>query len=245
MVMEVLPSGDGDRALPGSDEAARRDALLHRAGSLACTEVRCGAETGIACGYVDRRSNRCKTAWCPSHRLVIGDDVYCRRHAGIVSALGAADPIPTTSFPDLDNRAPSLVAWVTRAIDGEIWKVLLDELGNESGGQLVADPVTLVFHGVERKRSWERAWKLVTHTGVARRVSVLVEETDDTAVVLKVGSRIVAREVPPWIAHWRRGENVPADEDARAREAFNHRLIAAIRVGVCDERVREREGWRS
>lgn len=243
MVMEVLPGGEGDLELPGSEEAARRDELLYRAGSLACTEVGCNAATGIGCAYVDRRSNQCSTAWCPQHRLIIGDDVYCRRHAGVVSALGARDPIPTTSFPDLDNRAPSLAAWVTRSIDAAVWELLLDELGNETGGQLVADPVTLVFHGVERKRGWERAWKLVTHTGVARRVGVLVEETDDAAVVVKVGAQIVAHEVPPWIAHRRTGERVSGDDDVREREAFNDRIIAAIRNGLRDEREREREGW--
>jgi len=79
------------------------------------------------------------------HRLVhrapvtIEGRVYCRRHAGVVSALPSLDSSLAVSLPDLDNRAPSLVGWVSRQIDGDIWRLLLKELTSGSGGQLVAD----------------------------------------------------------------------------------------------------------
>ena len=110
------------------------------------------------CEYVDRRGRECRTAWCIEHRVTIEDRVYCRRHAGVVSALPSLDSSPTVSLPDLDNRAPSLVGWVSRQIDGDVWRLLLKELSAGSGGQLVADPVTLVFVGIGRQRAWERAW---------------------------------------------------------------------------------------
>lgn len=243
MVMETMPDRDGRLQVPGTEEAARYAEVLHREGSLPCTEAGCAATTGVACAYVDRRMHHCSTAWCPAHRFVLGEEVFCRRHAGVISALAGADPIPTTSFPDLNNRAPSLAAWMARAIDADVWALLLEELGTETGGQLVADPVTLVFNGVQRGRSWERAWKLVTHTGVARRVGVLVEESDDTTVVVKVGARVVDRAVPPWIEHRTKHEEVAAETDAEERAAFNRRLVAAIAEGLRTEAVREREAW--
>ncbi|MGH7687067.1 MAG: hypothetical protein ACREN2_09665 [Candidatus Dormibacteria bacterium] len=243
MVMEAMPNRENELALPGSEEAVRHDAALHRAGTLACTEAGCTATTGIACAYIDRRRHHCETAWCPAHRLVIGEAVYCRRHAGVVSAISNDEPVPTTALPDLDNRAPSLVAWMTRALDGDVWAALLGELGSETGGQLVADPVTLVFYGIERRRAWERCWKLVTHTGVARRVSILVEENDDATVMVKVGSKVVDSAVPPWIEHRRNHESVNDDNDALERSAFNERLMARIRAELRAEQDRERNGW--
>ncbi|MBV8527804.1 MAG: hypothetical protein JOZ75_05775 [Candidatus Dormibacteraeota bacterium] len=234
-----MPDREHELVLPGTDEAARLHAALREEGTRPCTEGGCAATTGIVCAYVDRRRHRCPTAWCPAHRLVLGERVYCRRHAGVVSAIGVSDPIPTTTFPDLENRAPSLAAWVARAIDGDVWGILLEELGNEAGGQLLADPVSLSFQGFERRRAWERAWKLVTRTGVARRVSVMVEEADDATVLLKVGSDVVDRAVPPWIEHRRNHQRVSDEDDARERQAFNARLVAAIREAMLKERNRE------
>lgn len=241
MVMEAMPDREHELVLPGTQEAARLHAALREEGTRPCTEAGCTATTGVACAYQDRRRHRCQTAWCPAHRLVLGERVYCRRHAGVISAIGVADPIPTTTFPDLDNRAPSLAAWVARAIDGDVWGILLEELGNEAGGQLLADPVSLSFQGVERRRGWERAWKLVTHTGVARRVSVVVEENDDSTVLLKVGRDVVDKAVPPWIEHRRNHQRVSDEDDARERQAFNERLVAAIREAMAKERNRDED----
>ncbi len=246
MVMEAMPDRDHELVLPNTEEAARLHAALREEGTRPCTEGGCEATTGMACAYIDRRRRRCQTAWCPEHRLVLGERVYCRRHAGVISAISVADPIATNTFPDLDNRAPSLAAWVARAIDGDVWAILLEELGNEAGGQLLADPVSLCFQGPERRRAWERAWKLVTHTGVARRVSVVVEETDDSAVLVKVGRDVVDRGVPPWIEHRRNHRRVSDEDDARERQAFNARLVAAIREAMLKERNRnedEEQPW--
>lgn len=240
MVMEPLPIEERTRsASAGGAEAI----ALRLEGALACTHSGCDATTGIACAYVDRRSHPCRTAWCPSHRLVLGTDVYCRRHAGVVSALWSTDAPLNTSFPDLDNRAPSLVAWIVRGIDADVWRLLLDELAEDHAGQLIAEPVTLVFTAVERRRAWERSWKVVNHTGIVRRVSVLVDELDDTEVVVRVGSHVVATAVPPWIQHRRNHEHVDEETDELERAAFNARLTMAIADGLSVERARDEEPW--
>src|SRR5438105_7619744 len=99
-------------------------------GELPCTERGCTAVTGLECEYVDRRSRRCRTAWCPVHRLVVRDRVYCRRHAGVVEAVPTGVLDAQTPLPDLDNRAPSLVNWVTNEVDGEVRRLLIQELGD-------------------------------------------------------------------------------------------------------------------
>ncbi|MFN2582767.1 MAG: hypothetical protein ABR498_08520 [Candidatus Dormibacteria bacterium] len=219
-----------------SEYEARVNEVAQREGTEACTEMGCTATTGVACEYVDRRARTCPTAWCPHHRVLVEDHVYCRRHAGVVSALPDADSSLVVAFPDLENRAPSLVGWMARQIDGDVWRLLLSEIDARSGGQLVSDPVMLVLAGLERERAWERAWKLVTHTGVSRRVSILVTEANDAEVIVKVAGKVVAMLTPPWITHRRQHEQVGEEEDARERAEFNQRLVGAIEEAIANER---------
>ena len=230
MVSAVTP------AFPGpQDSPPRYQELAQREGTLPCTVDGCSAMTAIACEYADRRARQCRTAWCPQHRVIVEGHLYCRRHAGVVSALPVADSTLVTPLPDLDNRAPSLVAWVARQLDGDVWRLLLHELDTE-GGELIADPVVLVFTGVDRLRAWERAWKLVTHTGVSRRVSLMVEEAHDDELAVKVGANVVGRLSPPWITERRGSEPVDPDTDRREREAFNQRVLDAVERGLLRER---------
>ncbi len=210
------------------------EALARLQGSLACNEQACAETNGVACQYVDRRNRGCKSAWCPAHRIVMDGQVFCRRHAGVVSALpgGTAAGSP---LPDLENRAPSLVSWVARELDADIRSVLLKEVDPASGAQLIADPVSLIFIGTERRRAWERSWKLATHTGLAIRVGLQVDEEADAEVAVKVGAVVVDRVVPPWIVQ-RLHRDVPtADVDADRRREFNRRLLDAISKGVARE----------
>jgi hypothetical protein len=219
------PDGDAERM---SDAASRQE------GQLPCSEDGCAEATAVGCGYVDRRSRRCSTAWCPRHRIVIDGRVYCRRHAGTVSALpdGAQSASP---LPDLNNRAPSLVSWVAREVDADIRTMLLTHAPEDSGAQLVADPVFLIFLGPERQRAWERAWKLATHTGLSLRVALQVDEDADAEVAVKVGARVLGRFVPPWIAQRIRGEKLSEEVDAQRRAEFNKTILDTIARGLDHE----------
>jgi hypothetical protein len=201
------------------------------AGDQLCTQPGCEAGTGLACEYVDRRGRGCRTAWCPAHRLVIDGRVYCRRHAGVVSALPVGYVGHTAPMPDLETRAPSLVSWVAREVDADIRQLLLAEVG-EGGVQLVTDPVYLVFVGSDRRRAWERAWKLVDHSGRSFRVSLLVEEGADAEIAVRVGTAIVERLAPPWIVQRLHGALPPPEVDAQRRKDFNRRLLAIIGKGI-------------
>lgn len=209
-------------------------------GDKACTERGCTSELGVACDYVDRRGRRCRSAWCPDHRLVVDGGVYCRRHAGVVSALPggvhAASP-----YPDLDNRAPSLVSWVARDVDADIRRLLLDELDQHTGGQLIADPVYLVFLGTERRRAWERTWKLATHRGMSLRVALQVEEDADAEVAVKVGTEVLARIVPPWILRRLHGGGEDPAAEARRRETFRASILRIVAAGIQNERRLSRD----
>jgi hypothetical protein len=193
-------------------------------GSLACSERDCTATTGERCGYVDRRSRACDTAWCPDHQSIVGGVVYCRRHAGVVRVLAGGEG----SMPDLENRAPSLVNWVSRDLEAVIQEIVNGYRAELGTDRLIADPVHLNFVGPERLRIWERSWKLVDHTGWGLRVGLEVDEDRDTEVAVRVGRNIVARMTPPWIAARRRGEQVAPEVDAAQRREFYGSLTETL-----------------
>jgi len=224
--------GDQEAPPPGVVEAHRlSEALARLEGSLSCSERSCEERSGVGCQYVDRRNRACKSAWCPQHRIVMDGQVLCRRHAGIVSALPKDNPT-SAPLPDLENRAPSLVSWIARELDADIRALLLDRVTSSTGAQLIADPVYLIFVGADRIRTWERAWKLATHTGTSLRVALLVDEEADTQIGVKIGASVIARETPPWILQRPEGSLLPPDQDSRLRQEFNAHLVSTISQGL-------------
>lgn len=205
------------------------EALARLHGSRPCTEKRCRERTGMGCEYVDRRNRNCMTAWCPEHRIVMDGKVYCRRHAGVVGALTLTWGGPMPPLPDLENRAPSLANWVARDVDAGVRRLLLGWLDGH-GGQLISEPVHLVFGGEEGQRRWERGWKVVAHQRSALDVRLGVAEAADTEVVVLVDGEILGQLVPPWIAH--RAE--PAAGAQSEREAFTTEVVSLIatRLGL-------------
>ncbi len=222
-----------ERPVPPAEEPV--SPAMVAIGELPCTERGCTATTGLECEYVDRRSRRCRTAWCPVHRVVVHDSVYCRRHAGVVRAVPTGLLDAQAPLPDLDNRAPSLVNWVSNEIDAEVRRLLVRELGT-AGGELIADPVSLVFVGIDRSRAWERTWKLVGHQGTIRKVSLTVEEDADNEVAVKIGPNVVDRVVPPWIGRRNEAAVGSPGDDRRDRDRFNEHLLDAIDRGLARER---------
>lgn len=198
-------------------------------GDLRCTEAGCYNVTGRACVYVDRRGRSCPSAWCPQHRGVVNGLVYCRRHAGVIRALpdGAAG-----ALPDLDNRSPSLVAWVAHDVDAEVTALVT---ACAKPGQTVKNEPprqTYVWHGQERVRSWESAWKLFDHVGIHLWVSLDVEEDHEDEICIRVGGAVVARLTPPWIAARTEGRTLSPSEDAVARREFTEAVVRTLREAI-------------
>jgi hypothetical protein len=216
----------GDRASEQSEQT--QPSAQPVIGTLPCSERGCTANTGEKCGYVDRRSRACGTAWCPDHQSIVGGTVYCRRHAGVVGALQSGE----ASMPDLENRAPSLVNWVSRDVEQVIQDIVAGYRTQLGTDRLMTEPVHLNFLGPERARVWERSWKLVDHTGWSLRVALEVDEDRDTEVAVRVGRNIVARVVPPWIAARQRGEQLSPEADRAQREDFYRSLTTTVTAAI-------------
>ncbi|MFN2451596.1 MAG: hypothetical protein ABR541_04515 [Candidatus Dormibacteria bacterium] len=234
---------DRDGPLEPVQPASLSAMVAEQLGTARCSAGGCEQATAVPCEYIDRRSLRCDTAWCPAHRIVVDSRVFCRRHAGTVSALPGG-PLAGSPLPDLDNRAPSLVSWVAREVDAEIRQLLLSLADGEVSAQLIVDPVFLIFVGRDRKRAWERSWKLVDHRGTTLRVALQVEEDDNAAISIRVGSNLIDRLTPPWIAQRQARLPVSAEIDAERRQQFNDQIVAVITPALQHEAALDRAASR-
>jgi hypothetical protein len=197
-------------------------------GSERCMQAGCSRRVSIRCVYADRRQRVCGTTWCIGHGAMFDDSAYCRRHAGTVAAL--SNGFHQLGLPDLENRAPSLVGWVSEELDAPI-REALQASARSGDATLVTDPVRLTpSAGGPPQRCWSRAWKLVDHLGVVRQVSIEVEEGSQDVVALRVDNDLIGRAMPPWIERRRTVAAVSPDDDAASRHAFNLALARSVQA---------------
>lgn len=205
-------------------------------GTLPCCARGCANTTAITCAYTDRHGRSCSTAFCPDHWSAVGGVVYCRRHAGTIAALG--ENAATMALPELNNRAASLVSWIADGIDEDVTRLLGDAARRLETVKREAE-VAMVLD-VNRRRRWERSWKLIESTGISLKVSLQVSaDSDDALIEARVGSYVVARGVPPWIARRRAGVEVSDQVDTEQRELFRSFLVDHIAEEITQQRAEE------
>jgi hypothetical protein len=200
-----------------------------RRGSLACSEPDCASQGAVACSYVDRRQRQCTSAWCHQHQQIAFNAIYCRRHAGIIAALGP-DHV-SVPLPDLENRAPSLANWVGRDLDGPIRDLLEREY---PGTRLHVTAV--VSGGSWRDRVWSRSWKLISDTGVDLWINISVAEAEDSSIRLVFEQRTIAELTPPWIEARRHGVTVDRQTDTEARRRFYALILEDIETAIAEHK---------
>jgi hypothetical protein len=161
---------------------------------------------------------------------------FCRRHASTLIALDGAEAV--AGMPDLDNRAPSLVGWIGRELDGSI-RDLLHRVAPNDGAAVITDPVRLLLTPGGPRR-WAKAWKVLDDTSVVNRVSVEVDEHDDSEVSARVDAELIGRGVPPWIERRRAGVAVDAATDANERRQFTAAMARSIELVVTRQEVATR-----
>ena len=166
--------------------------------SIVCEEANCKNFNTFSCSYVDRKNNKCVSNWCPEHSVEIKGKKYCRRHSGIMQPL-SEELLELTPTPDLDSRAASLVEWTANFFSDDIETFLTNFKGDNPELHLAQTALSLTQYGSPRKRGWLRTWQLASELGPYFKVSMLVEEDDDTILLVKVNGEEVAKVVPPWI----------------------------------------------
>ncbi|HYA00600.1 MAG TPA: hypothetical protein VEK76_09645 [Candidatus Binatia bacterium] len=198
-----------------------------------CSAPGCDTADRVSCDYRDRRGSPCTTAWCREHVVVVGELHLCRRHAALVQALAPAEFRGELPAPDLDNRSPALAAYLGRALEPHVRR-LLDEVVRPANGESVGeDPLILVANHTGGRR-WGRGWKLYDNTGPLIRVGVEVDEASDPEFSVRLNGRVVLRCVPPWISARQPADDSAGEEKTRDR-FFTILADEHIRPAVLDE----------
>lgn len=200
-----------------------------------CSSMGCIVPATVPCFYVDRRQRHCTTRWCAEHHRIVFNRSYCRRHAGIIEAVGEAHA--DVPLPDLDNRAPSLANWIGRDLDAAIRTLLATGFPSQ--------PINvsgMVSGGLPRERSWGWSWKVISPLGIDCSVSVTVLEADDSVVHVAYDGKEVLAVTPPWIEARRQGQALDTVADDEARRCFYDRILEALEDAVMAAKQR-RNPW--
>jgi hypothetical protein len=200
---------------------------------IPCSVPGCPNSDALTCEYRDRRGRMCQVSFCPEHGDVIEGVPYCRRHASTVRAIGplATDP---NGRPDLNDRTPSLVNWISKELDTHIRAQL--EAAAIEGESVVADESVHLSRDYNRNLRWERSWRLIENTGLVLKIVISVSEENDALVRINVGSELVADGIPPWIARRRMGEDVDVAIDVAQRQLFYQYMQESIARAVTEFR---------
>lgn len=169
-------------------ELGGREPAMTRRGTLWCDAVGCPSNEGIACAHVDRRSRPCPTAWCPTHRLVVDDVVYCGLHGATMGGIRADFG---DTHPQKDNPLPAAVTAASRIIEDDV-VAALQAICDTRNEMLISDPVRRVFVGIHRERTWESSWKVCSSTGISVKVSAAIFDSRPDELVIRVNTTVVA-----------------------------------------------------
>lgn len=195
-----------------------------RPSTAPCSKKGCTGASRVACDYRDRRGKACPTVWCPDHIVAIGSWHFCRRHARLSQALRPVGFRGELPAPDLDNRSPSLAAYLGEALDPLVRRLLDEIIRPENGESIGEDPLALVVPRTGSRR-WARGWKLYDNTGPLLRIGVEVEEDKDPECAVRLNGRVILRCVPPWIEARRSGVKAGATADGLPRADFYNTLV--------------------
>ncbi|MFN2582019.1 MAG: hypothetical protein ABR498_04670 [Candidatus Dormibacteria bacterium] len=204
--------------------------------TLGCTVRGCPNGNATLCPYRDRRGHECGSAFCPDHSVVVNGVRFCRRHAGTMRALGSRGR-HRAALPDVGNRGPSLVNFIADEVND--FMVHLLETAARPDEHVVADAEVEMAFDADRNPRWERSWRLLESTGVLMKITVSVDDRQDSTVTVRVGSEMVADGVPPWVQRHARGELTTAAADKAERELFYRFIRENVTAAVSQLRVRE------
>jgi len=194
-----------------------------------CFDRGCEQEATFPCQYIDRVPRSCASWCCEHHGRAVGDEKFCVRHAGVMDAL-LVDPLNLLRKPGVDNRAPSLVAWVAKSVESPLHEIL-QSLAKD-GETVVTEPLRPIIADDGKTQAWRRSWRLSDGHDARLVVGLEVDEAYDSAVLVTVYTDVVLRDVPPWITARLRGEAIAPDEDRARRLAFFQELLDAVGAGA-------------
>jgi hypothetical protein len=155
-----------------------------------------------------------------------------------MQAIDTSSGRPVT-VPDVSDRAASLVGWIARDLDASIRASLAHAA--RSGESVIADDYVQLVRDQTRDARWERGWRIVDHTGLVLKITLFVNDSDDSVVYVRLGEVIIASGTPPWIANRSEGLSPEASIDLAQRQTFYQSIEAAIATALRDASFYQRD----
>ncbi|HEY8673636.1 MAG TPA: hypothetical protein VIM76_07740 [Candidatus Dormibacteraeota bacterium] len=217
------------RGKPSAEAPAKAPALAVGPSGISCSARGCLDENAQPCGYRDRHGKSCGVARCAAHGVVLHGVAYCRRHASTLQAIDTPSG-HANDVADVDDRAPSLVNWIANDLDTDVRRLLAEAA--QPGETVLTDGFVQLTRDKVRKSRWERSWRIVDHTGLVVKVVIYTDEDDAALVHVRVGDRLVAEGVPPWIASRQDGEESTPTLEISRRQQFYKSLEESIGTAV-------------
>ena len=122
--------------------------------------------------------------------------------------------------------------WIARDLDASIRSSL--NRAARAGETVLSDDYVQLVRDQFREVRWERGWRLVDHTGVVLKVTLFVNETDDSVVYLRLGEVIIASGTPPWIANRSQDTVSEPTVDIAQRQSYRESIETAIATALSD-----------
>ena len=164
-------------------------------GAEPCFVSNCRSLAGLQCSYIDDGASECKTAWCPEHRVMVGEHSYCRRHGALVPTLQAGEQLPF-----VNDRSANMVNRVADLLHQRIGFILASEGGNYPDLDVATTPTRICAYSGTRP-VWGRSWALMNGRGrVILEVEVRACAALGDRLEVLVGGDVVYEEAPPWPA---------------------------------------------
>ena len=153
---------------------------------------------------------------------------FCQRHVNLARALKGSPS--RHMFPDLNNRAANLTAWVSNDLNDDVSELLTTRLDAGLNEVLEVEPMVFNPNPSEGAHRWERAWNIITSSGRTRlKVSVDVAEEESEVLRVCVDSRTIMSSTPPWIRSIRdAGPRPTPEEDLHIRQGYYADVLKSI-----------------
>ncbi len=161
---------------------------------------------------------------CVEQPIAGGTPVRCAR---FTAPAGHANAVA-----DLQDRAPSLISWIADDVNEAIRTLLVTAA--RTGERVLTDGYVQLTRDIVRRARWERSWRIVDNTGLVLKISLYIDDGDDSLVHVRVGDLLVGEGVPPWIARRGQGEDVAAAIDISQRRQFYNSIESAIAEALQD-----------
>lgn len=197
------------------------DTFWNYRASTVCMHKNCTRIETWHCAYVDKQKRQCGRILCRLHLHDVNGLPYCTRHANTIRAIQTDGK---QSLPELDNRTPSLVAWIGNVLDTQVQDIFKQLKLEFPDAVLSSNRVTSKYIEKENNKIWYKNWKIL-HKAGCLNLRLEVNEKESILASIFLNEQNIWQGIPPWIKNNHNGDTLAKN---KIREVFYYNMIKAV-----------------